>query len=52
MTMQNKWTMGPKRDCSKQTARKLNQDAIRFRRQEEDKKMAQKRDVKKNSKAK
>ena len=45
--MQNKWAMGPKRDFSKQTTRKLSQDEIRFRRQEENRQLAQKKDHRK-----
>ena len=45
--MQNKWTMGPKRDCSTQATRKPSQDEIRFRRQEVSRKLAQKSDHRK-----
>ena len=37
--MQNKWTMGANRDSSNRTKRKLTPDEIRFRRQEQQRKL-------------
>ena len=47
--MQNKWTLGANRDSSIRTKRKLTQDEIRFRRQEERKKLVPGKDAGKGS---